>query len=113
VGFGQFVFLRFRLVDVAERALVDESEMGVVERVLHHSQRRASPQFVELMDAAEREVVLVWQVGNVVDRLAEADPDIAVARLGVEGPGARVRNRLFERELGIFTSLPELSYSQP
>ena len=32
-------------------------------------------------------------------RLAEPDPDIAVARLGVERPGPRVRDRLLERKL--------------
>ena len=40
VVFDDFVFLRLRLIDVAERALVDEGEMGVVEGVLHHSERR-------------------------------------------------------------------------
>ena len=93
------VFLRLRLIDIAERAFVDEGEMRVVERVLHHSQRRASPRFVELMDAPEGAVFLVGEVRNVGDRLAETDPDIAVARPGVEVLGFGLGDRLLEGKL--------------
>ena len=99
VGFRQFVFLRLRLIDIAERALVDEGEMRVVERILHHSQRRASPRFVELMDAPEGAVFLVSEVRDVGDRLAETDPDIAVARPGVEVFGFGLGDRLLEGKL--------------
>jgi hypothetical protein len=51
------------------------------------------------VDAPERKVVLVSKVGNVVDRLAEADPDIAIARRGVKALGPGVRNRLLEGKL--------------
>ena len=47
----------------------------------------------------KRGVVLIGELGNVGDGLAEAHPDIAVARLGVERLRARVGDRLLEREL--------------
>ena len=36
-GFDDLVLLRLRLVDIAERCLMDKREMGIVERVFHHA----------------------------------------------------------------------------
>src|SRR5712672_605865 len=51
------------------------------------------------MDAPEGWIALLRQVGDVEERLAEADPDIAVALLGVKHGRARVWDGLLEREL--------------
>ena len=73
--------------------------MRVVEGILHHPQGGAAPEVVELVDAAEGGIVLLGQIGNVEQRLAEADPDVAVAFLCVKALRPRVRHRLLEREL--------------
>ena len=57
VGLLDLVFLRQRLVELAERALVDEGKMRVVEGVLHQAERRRVPHFVELRDAPEARIV--------------------------------------------------------
>ena len=85
IGFRDLVFLRLRLIDVAEGALVHEGEMRVVERVLHHPQRRSSSTGRRTGgcggSAGSRSS---GTSGMSLQRLAEADPDIAVTRLGRE-----------------------------
>ena len=52
IGLLDLVLFRQRLAELAERALVDEGEMRVVEGVLHQPERRRVPHLVELRDAA-------------------------------------------------------------
>ncbi len=72
VGLDDLVFLRARLVDVAEGVLVHEGEMRVVERVLHQPQRRGVPLAVELLDAAIAGIAILGHVRDVAERLVSA-----------------------------------------
>src|SRR5579859_37279 len=78
---GDLVFLWLRLIDVAEGALVHEGKVRVVERVLHQTQRRRVPFFVELVDAAVARHPVFGNIGDVAQGLIERDPDIAVTGL--------------------------------
>ena len=90
----QLVHLRLGLRRVAERRLVHEGEMGVVERVLHHTQRRGLPGLVELEDTPERRVAVFRDVEQVFQRLFQGDPGVAVARGAPERLHAQRRQRL-------------------
>jgi hypothetical protein len=85
-GLDDLVLFRFRLIDVAKRALVNEREMGVVEGVLHQPKCGRVPSIIELVNAAIAGRVLFGNLGDGAQRLVESDPDIAKARGGTEEP---------------------------
>src|SRR3984957_20070457 len=99
IGLGDLVFLGLGLIDIAERALVDEGEVRIVERILHQAERGRVPFFVKLVDAAIARRAVFGNVGNVAQGLIECDPDIAIAGLGAERARLRVGDRLLERKL--------------
>ena len=94
IGFGHLVPLGYGLGHVAKGALVDEGEMRVVERVFHEAQRRTVPHFVKLLDTAETGIGVFRNFRNVSQRLAQAHPNVAIARLAVERVHPEIRGRL-------------------
>ena len=90
IGLGDFVFLRLGLIDVAERALMHEGEMRIVEGVLHQPQRRACSTCRRTDGSGDTPASSsCGNVGNIAQGLVERDPDIAVAGLGAERSRAR------------------------
>src|SRR6185369_2071667 len=57
------------------------------------------PGVVELKDAAIGGIAVLWNVGNVAQRLVQRDPDVAVASFRVERARPGVGDRLLERKL--------------
>ncbi len=73
--------------------------MGVVERILHQPQCCGVPLIIELVDHPVTRAVIFRDFRDVIQRLVERDPDVAIAGLGSKRTRLCVRNRLLKWKL--------------
>ena len=106
IGLLDLVFFWQRLAELAERTLVDESKMRVVEGVLHQAERARIPHFIKLRDAPEARIVFLDGIENGRQGLVERHPGIAVARIAVVGRRREIRHLLLYRKLRDMDELP-------